>query len=100
MGTIRRCFSGLFLLPLWYLFATHPELLPPNFSFIGVNEEGSIPLYIQFLVAEIGVEILRMAAIHTPSALATALGLIAALMIGDIAIKSGFLHLKLSYIYP
>ncbi|WP_369405013.1 spore germination protein [Piscibacillus salipiscarius] len=82
-------FSGLFLLPLWYLFATHPELLPPNFSFIGVNEEGSIPLYIQFLVAEIGVEILRMAAIHTPSALATALGLIAALMIGDIAIKVG-----------
>ncbi len=81
--------SGLFLLPLWYLFATHPELLPPDLSFIGLDEEGAIPLYIQFLIAEIGVEILRMAAIHTPSALATALGLIAALMIGDIAIEVG-----------
>nr|WP_245998102.1 spore germination protein [Aquisalibacillus elongatus] len=82
-------FAGLFLLPLWYLFATHPELLPKDFSFIGVNEEGEIPLFLQFLIAEIGVEILRMAAIHTPSALATALGLIAALMIGEIAIEVG-----------
>ncbi|TFB22765.1 spore germination protein [Filobacillus milosensis] len=82
-------FAGLFLLPLWYLFATNPELLPNALSFIGVKEEGSIPLFLQFFIAEIGVEILRMAAIHTPSALATALGLIAALMIGQIAIDVG-----------
>ncbi|MGM8215406.1 spore germination protein [Bacillaceae bacterium W0354] len=82
-------FTALFLLPLWYLFATHPELLWPGWEFIGLKEEGSIPLYLQFLIAELGVEMLRMAAIHTPSALATALGLIAALMIGDIAISVG-----------
>lgn len=82
--------TTLFLLPLWFLLATQPELLRPGWEFIGVKEsEGAIPLYWQFIIAEVGVEMLRMAAIHTPNALATALGLIAALMIGDIAITVG-----------
>lgn len=92
-------FSGVFLLPLWYLLATNPELLPDPLSFIGVSEEGTLPLFLQFLLAEIGVEMLRMAAIHTPSALATALGLIAALMIGEIAIEVGlFAHEVILYL--
>lgn len=81
--------TSLFILPLWYLLATHPELLRPGMEFIGLEEEGSVHLYWQFIIAEIGVEMLRMAAIHTPNALATALGLIAALMIGEIAINVG-----------
>ena len=81
--------TSLFILPLWYLLATNPELLKPGMEFIGLEEEGSVHLYWQFIIAEIGVEMLRMAAIHTPSALATALGLIAALMIGEIAIDVG-----------
>ena len=43
----------------------------------------------QFLIAEIGVDMLRMAAIHTPTPLATAMSLIAAILIGDIAVKTG-----------
>ena len=43
----------------------------------------------QLLLAELGLDLVRMAAIHTPSALATALGIIAAFMIGDIAIGVG-----------
>lgn len=81
--------ASLFLLPLWYLFAIDPELLPKELSFIGPNEPGKVPLLIQFLLAEIGIDILRMAAIHTPSSLATALGLVAALMIGQVAVEVG-----------
>ncbi len=36
-----------------------------------------------------GIEFLRMAAIHTPTALSTAMGLIAAVLIGQIAIAVG-----------
>ena len=36
-----------------------------------------------------GVELLRMAAIHTPTPLSTAMGLIAAVLIGEIAIDAG-----------
>lgn len=81
--------ASIFLLPLWYLFAIQPELLPENLSFIGPNDTGELPLIIQFLLIELGLDILRMAAIHTPSSLATALGLVAALMIGQVAVEVG-----------
>ncbi|WP_279401533.1 spore germination protein [Piscibacillus salipiscarius] len=40
-------------------------------------------------MADIGVEFLRIAAIHTPTAVSTAMGLIAAILIGEIAIEVG-----------
>ncbi|WP_318509355.1 spore germination protein [Bacillus sp. T3] len=81
--------ASIFLLPLWYLFAIDPELVPQQMSFIGPNDPGKVPLLLQFLLAEVGMDILRMAAIHTPSSLATALGLVAALMIGQVAVEVG-----------
>lgn len=81
--------ASLFLLPLWFLFASHPDLLPDNMKFIGLNEKGQVPLLLQFLLIEIGIDMLRMAAIHTPSSLATALGLVAAIMIGQVAVEVG-----------
>lgn len=83
--------GSLFLLPLWYLFATNPGLLPENLSYIGPNNPGQLPLFLQFLMIELGIDILRMAAIHTPTSLATALGLVAALMIGQVAVEVGLL---------
>lgn len=83
--------SSIFLLPMWYLLATNKELLPDALSYIGPNEMGQIPLFLQFLLIEVGLDVLRMAAIHTPSALATALGLVAALMIGQVAVEVGLL---------
>lgn len=83
--------ASIFLLPLWYLFAIKPELLPSQLSFIGPNENGAVPLFLQFLIVEVGIDILRMAAVHTPTSLATALGLVAALMIGQVAVEVGLL---------
>ncbi|GAB3807339.1 spore germination protein [Virgibacillus kimchii] len=92
-------FASLFLLPFWYLVATNPDLLSGNWDFLGVEETGSIALFWQFIIAEIGVEMLRMAAIHTPNALATALGLVAAILIGEIAIEVGlFTHEVVLYL--
>lgn len=81
--------ASIFILPLWYLFNMEPGLLPDNLNFIGPNEEGQVPLLIQFLLVEVGLDMLRMAAIHTPTSLATALGLVAALMIGQVAVEVG-----------
>ncbi|MGG0716500.1 spore germination protein [Robertmurraya massiliosenegalensis] len=83
--------ASIFLLPLWYLFAIDPSLLPDALSYIGPNDNGRIPLILQFIFVELGIDMLRMAAIHTPSALATALGLVAALMIGQVAVEVGLL---------
>ncbi|QKS70918.1 spore germination protein [Paenalkalicoccus suaedae] len=80
---------SIFLLPIWFTLVSVEGLLPDALSFIGINELGEIPLILQFIFAEIGVEMLRMAAIHTPSALATALGLVAAILIGEVAVEVG-----------
>ncbi len=82
-------FGSIFLMPLWYLFNIEPTLLPDQFDFIGPNDKGQINLLLQFLLVEVGLDMLRMAAIHTPTSLATALGLVAALMIGQVAVEVG-----------
>ncbi|HCF71622.1 MAG TPA: spore germination protein, partial [Syntrophomonas sp.] len=81
--------ASVYLTPLWLLFALSPELLPESLAFIGPKEVGHVPLFLQFVLADISLDLMRMAAIHTPSPLATALGVIAALLIGDIAVKIG-----------
>ncbi|GAA0444002.1 spore germination protein SpoVAF [Lentibacillus halophilus] len=80
---------SIFLLPLWLLFAMEPTLLPGELSFIGPKDEGTIPIALQIVLADLGLEFLRMAAIHTPTPLSTAMGLIAAVLIGQIAIDVG-----------
>ncbi|MFC7060510.1 spore germination protein [Halobacillus seohaensis] len=82
-------FASVFLLPLWMLFVVQPDLLPETLDFIGPNEESNIPIIVQILLADLGLEMLRIAAIHTPTPLATAMGLIAAVLIGQIAIDVG-----------
>ncbi|WP_416367228.1 spore germination protein [Paenibacillus sanfengchensis] len=95
MGTYLRwvrffgIFASLFLLPLWLLVVIHPELKPEALNFIGPQKMARIPLIAQFLLVEFGVDLMRMAAVHTPTPLASAMGLIAAILIGDIAVKSG-----------
>lgn len=91
--------SSLFLLPLWYTYATNEQLLSDRWKFIGVEDHGEIGLIWQFLIAEVGIEILRMAAIHTPNALATALGIVSAIIIGDVAVEVGiFTHEVVLYV--
>ncbi|ADU29924.1 spore germination protein [Evansella cellulosilytica] len=81
--------ASIFLLPLWYLYAMNQDLLPYGLSYLGTDDPGEVPLLAQFLIAETGIEMLRMAAIHTPNALATALGLVAAILIGEVAMEVG-----------
>ncbi len=89
---IIAVFASLYLLPLWMLFSMHQDLLPSNLSFIGPKELGKVPIFVQILLAYIGVEFLRMAAVHTPTPLATAMGLIAAVLIGEIAVDVGLFN--------
>jgi stage V sporulation protein AF len=95
MGTFLRwtrflgVLTSIFLLPLWLLVVLEPSLLPEKLSFIGPNETTNIPIIIQIFLADFGIEFLRLAAIHTPTPLSTAMGLIAAVLIGQIAISVG-----------
>ena len=82
-------FLSLTLLPLWYLLATNEYHVPDALSFIGAKEDTHIPLFLQIIIASLGLEYLRLAAIHTPTPLSTAMGLVAGVIIGEIAIEVG-----------
>lgn len=80
---------SLFLLPLWLLFVLEPDLLPDQIDYIGPNKDSHVPVLVQIILADIGIEFLRIAAIHTPTPLSTAMGIIAAVLIGEIAVEVG-----------
>ncbi|MEW5784884.1 MAG: spore germination protein [Bacillota bacterium] len=78
------------IIPLWMLLVLEPLYLPEFLAFIGPKESVTVPLFLQFVIAHFGLDLVRMASIHTPSPFATALGLVGALLIGQIAVDVGF----------
>lgn len=80
---------SLLLPPLWLAIVLEPHLLPETLSFLGPRESGFIPLGLQFIMAEVGLELVRMATVHVPSAQSTALGFIGAFMLGEFSTKVG-----------
>ena len=79
------------LAPAWLaLYLTGPEHLPPFLSFIGTKEgDTAVAVPLQFFLLEIGIDLIRMALIHTPSALATSLGIVGAILLGELAVEVG-----------
>ncbi len=80
---------SLFLLPLWLLVVMNPGLIPPDLRFIGPDKPGKVPLVLQFIAAELSVDMVRLATIHTPNALAAGISIIAALLLGQISVQVG-----------
>lgn len=81
--------GSIILLPLWLLIALEPQLLPASLKYLGPSKASKVPLIVQFIIAELGLDMIRMSAIHTPTPLATAMGLIAAVLVGQVAISVG-----------
>ena len=88
---LRFCaiFISMLLPALWLVAALNPQILPEALKFIGPKEYGSIHLGLQFILASIGIDLIWLASIHTPNSLATSLGLIGALMLGEFSVQVG-----------
>lgn len=80
--------GSLILLPLWYQLAVSAGL-PDWLAFIGPKDPGRLALWFQLLLLEFGLDLIRMALIHTPDSLATSLGLVGAIILGDLAVSVG-----------
>ncbi len=78
--------------PLWLVLSQSQEVLPPGFDIIGPEEAVAVPLLVQFLFGELGVELIRMGLMHTPNALATSLGIIGAVLLGELAVEVGLFN--------
>lgn len=80
---------SVFLPAVWLLLANNKEFLPEYLHFIGVKQEGTVGLGLQFILASLGIDLIRMASIQTPDTLATSLSLVSALLLGDFAVQVG-----------
>lgn len=90
---LSRYLIGIFnylLTPLFLLLMQNPEWIPENFKFIMLKETANVPLIWQFLILEVAIDGLRLAAVNTPNMLSTPLSVMAALVLGEFAVNSGW----------
>lgn len=81
-----------FITPTILLLTMYPEWIPEWLSFIKLQEYTYVPLMFQFLILEIAVDGLKLAAVNTPSMLSTPLSIIAGLALGEYAVSSGWFN--------
>ena len=82
---------SLVLTPLWYLFVTCPWLLPDALSFIVPTDAGHFPILLQLFLVEFAVDGLKLASMNTPDLLANSMSVVGGLILGDLAVKVGWL---------
>ena len=80
------------LTPTFLLLMIHKEWIPEGFEFVMVKETMNIPLIWQFLALEIAIDGLKLAAVNTPTMLSTPLSVMAALVLGEFSVKSGWFN--------
>lgn len=83
-------FCSLIIPPLWLLLVYYKGAIPEWLEFLGPKKTGEIPLLIQFIILELGIDLLRIASIHTPNVLSTSLAIIGGLILSEFAIKVGW----------
>lgn len=84
---------SLFLTPVWLILVRN-DYLPGFLEILKPSEETKVGIYLQVLAAEVGVEFLRLASIHTPNSLATSMSLIAGFLLGDFAVNVGLFSIQ------
>ena len=83
------------LIHIWIMFLLlmqNPDWLPDWLLFIRVKETVNVPLILQLLLLELSIDGLRLAAVNTPSMLTTPLSVMAALVLGEFSVKSGWFN--------
>lgn len=76
------------LTPITLVFLNNPQLLPDWLSFIDTKKEHLLPFFFQFLLLELVIDGLRLASLNTPDTLASSLGIIGGLVLGEFAIEA------------
>ena len=84
--------ATVFFTPLYLLFMQNIEWLPEVFRFVEVQDTVNIPLVFQFIILELSIDGLRLAAMNTPTMLSTPLSVIAGIVMGEFSVQSGWFN--------
>lgn len=87
--------TSVLLTPLWLLCVQNPDLVPQSLKFIIPDTSTlNIPIFLQLILIEIGIDGLRLAALNTPDTLSTSLSIVGALAFSQFAIDSGWFSME------
>ena len=81
----------LLLTPVWLLLIQNDSVIPHWLSFIKIADPYILPPFAQLLVAEIVIDALKLASLNTPSALSNSLSIVGALVLGEFAVRAGWM---------
>ena len=84
--------ATVFATPLFLLFMLIAQWAAKPFEFVLIQDVQNIPLIYQLLILELSIDGLRLAAMNTPSMLSTPLSVIAGIVMGEFAVKSGWFN--------
>lgn len=84
--------ATVFFTPLYLLFMQNENWIPEAFEFVAVQDTVNIPLIFQFLILELSIDGLRLAAMNTPTMLSTPLSVIAGIVMGEFSVQSGWFN--------
>ena len=82
----------IFLTPIFLLLMQNLEYLPEIFEFVAIRDTVNIALIYKFLILELSIDGLRLAALNTPNMLSTPLSVIAGIVMGEFSVQSGWFN--------
>ena len=82
-------FTSFLLVPIWLCFVNQVINPPTIFKNILILDYSRKMILFQVLIAEITIEMVRMASIHTPNSLSQSMGLIVGIILGGVAVDLG-----------
>ena len=82
---------SIFLVPLWYLGVMNSDILPAWLGFMIPDDPGEIPIIIQLFLVEFSLDGLKLAYLNTPDTLLSSVSVVGGLLLGDFAVKVGWL---------
>ena len=84
--------ATVFFTPRYRWFMQDEDWIPRVFEFVAVRDTVNIPLVFQFLILELSIDGLRLAAMNTPTMLSTPLSVIAGIVMGEFSVQSGWFN--------
>lgn len=82
--------ATLLLTPTWLLMLQNPEFVPDWLKFLELSQPSNISIFWQLILLELIIDGMRLAALNTPSFINTSLSIIAAIVLSEFAVDTGW----------
>lgn len=91
------CLVSLFLLPLFLLFASNPQLLPPGITLLPTGNLSPIRLFIYVMFAEIALDLFKYSSSHSPEGFSGSLSIVGGLLLGELAVSLNWISSEIIF---